>query len=112
VNISSAVGIVGYPGTSCYDASKGAVALMTKAVALECGQDRIHVNSVHPGFVDTSLIDPVRKADGDNSIHGAHPWGRMGTPSDIAKVVLFLAGEGASFVTGAGWSVDGGFVAR
>lgn len=116
INISSITGLVGYPGTSSYTASKGAVLQMTKAVAIEYAKDRIHVNSIHPGFTDTSLLDPLKALHGADAAQDMlaklHPWGRMGKVSDVAKVAVFLAGDGASWCTGAPFIVDGGYTAQ
>jgi NAD(P)-dependent dehydrogenase (short-subunit alcohol dehydrogenase family) len=107
INISSIVGLTGFAGTSCYNASKGAVTQMTKAVALEYAKDRIHIMSLHPGFMDTALLDPLLAAGGPEAtranLRSLHPWGAMGTPRDIAKVAVFL---GAPFI------VDGGYLTQ
>lgn len=116
INISSIMGLAAFAGTSCYDASKGAVTQMTKAVALEYSKDRIHVNSIHPGFTDTAMLGPLLAATEPEAaranLRSLHPWGTMGTPRDIAKVAVFLAGDGASWITGAPFIVDGGYLAQ
>ena len=87
---------------------------MTKACALEYATDRIHINAILPGFAETSLLEPMRAADQNMNqmLSTLHPWGRTAVPEDIAKMAVFLAGPGASFITGAPFLVDGGFTAR
>ena len=105
-------------GASSYAATKGAVLQMTKAVAIEYAKDKIHVNSIHPGFTETNMLEGIFASDGTDvkATHGMlesiHPWGRLGRPEDIAKAALFLAGDGASWMTGHGLVVDGGYIAQ
>jgi NAD(P)-dependent dehydrogenase (short-subunit alcohol dehydrogenase family) len=121
VNISSVAGIVGTAGLGVYSATKGAVRLLTKAAAVECGTLGlgIRVNSVHPGLIDTKmgnklLTDYVALGvfpdleTAKTSFTNAHPIGRIGKPADIANAVLFLASDLASFMTGHDLVVDGG----
>ena len=83
---------------------------LTRSCALEYAQDRIHINCINPGFAETSLLEPMRGAMGEG-FHGMlnqlHPWGRPAVPEDIAKMAVFLAGPGASFITGQPFFVDG-----
>jgi NAD(P)-dependent dehydrogenase (short-subunit alcohol dehydrogenase family) len=124
VNLSSVAGIVGSPLTLAYNASKGAVRLMTKAAALECAQMamKVRVNSVHPGIIDTPMME---KAMGDMAAAGGmgsndmrarfasrHPMGRLGRDIDIANAVKFLASDAAAFMTGSEVVVDGGMTAN
>ena len=103
VNISSTQGIVGSTtGNSAYHASKGAVRLFTKSVALRYATKGIRVNSVHPGPVETPMLLP-----GFPKV----PMGRVGKPREVAYGVLFLASDESSFVTGAELVIDGGFLA-
>lgn len=122
VNVSSVAGIIGSSMTTAYSASKGAVRLMTKSAAIECGAMKlnIRVNSVHPGIIDTpmmsSAINAARRGDeGDDDVRRRfakqHPLGRVGRPSDIANAVRFLASDSAAFMTGAELVVDGGMTA-
>jgi 3alpha(or 20beta)-hydroxysteroid dehydrogenase len=114
VNISSIDGLVGMAGAVSYVASKFAVRGMTKVAALELGPRGIRVNSIHPGGVDTPMI---RELDlGGVTIDGTGamskvPLGRIGTPEDIARVALFLAGDDSAYCTGAELTVDGGLLA-
>ena len=123
VNLSSVAGIVGAPNTLAYNASKGAVRLMTKAAALECARNgqKVRVNSVHPGIIDTPMMDEAAKVlskttgEGGNAIRDRfasfHPLGRMGRDTDIANAVVFLASDKAAFMTGSELVVDGGMTA-
>ena len=113
VNISSISGFVGqesiHPG---YNASKGAVRLVTKAAAVQHAKSGIRVNSVHPGMLPPMLTsfqtgDPAREA-----MNAAVPMGREGKPIEVANAVLFLASDEASYITGTELLVDGGFTAR
>jgi NAD(P)-dependent dehydrogenase (short-subunit alcohol dehydrogenase family) len=114
VNLSSVAGLVGFRGSSTYAATKGAVKLMTKSVALETARDGIRVNSVHPGIIRTNMQKSGGDANADNyeAIEAAIPAGRLGEPVDIANCVLFLASDEASYVTGAEFVVDGGYTAQ
>ena len=114
VVMSSMYGTVGAAGTSAYCASKGAVTLMAKAVALECAEKRnnIRVNSIHPGYVATPSVAETLSADQVEALRQLHPIGRLADPDEIARATLFLASEDASFMTGAELHVDGGFTTR
>lgn len=114
VNISSTAGIVASLGGSpSYTATKGAVRLFTKTTAIQYAKDGIRCNSVHPGPIDTEMIrdtiaDPERWAERLRRL----PMGRVGTASDIAYGVLYLASDEASFVTGTELVIDGGTTAE
>ena len=109
VNISSIAGMVGFPGACAYVRTKWAVRGMTKTVAVEFARHRIRVNSVHPGFIDTPML--AGNSDEANAAGiAATPLKRVGQPDDIAAAVAYLAGDGASFVTGTELVVDGGYV--
>lgn len=122
VNLSSIAGLRGTAGAVCYNASKGAVRLLTKGLALELAPARIRVNSVHPGVIQTAMGDEViagislAAGMGDNEARAGlterHPLGRLGDPSNIADAIVFLAGDGSAFITGAELVVDGGITAR
>lgn len=121
VNLSSVAGLVGAPNLISYNASKGAVRLMTKAAALEYAPMKVRVNSVHPGIIDTPMMAEAAKVleattgQGSNTIRtqfaSRHPLGRMGRDVDVANAVAFLASDAAAFVTGAELVVDGGMTA-
>jgi NAD(P)-dependent dehydrogenase (short-subunit alcohol dehydrogenase family) len=110
VNISSILGLVAERLAVCYTAAKHAVAGMTKAAAVYYAPQGIRINSVHPGFIDTPLLqglpDEVMKP-----IVSAHPVGRLGTANEVANVVCFLLSDEASNVIGSQYVVDGGYTA-
>ena len=113
VNISSIFGFSGGFGTSpAYHAAKGAVRLMTKNAALHWATDGIRVNSVHPGFIDTPILDEAKGTDFGTVMIDSTPMGRLGRPEEIAAAVAFLASDDASFVTGSELVIDGGYLAR
>lgn len=113
INISSIFGISGGFGTSpAYHAAKGAVRTLTKNVALLWAQQGVRVNSVHPGFIDTPILDSVRGTEFEKVMIDLTPMGRIGRPEEIAAAVAYLASDDASFVTGCELAVDGGFLAR
>ncbi len=116
VNVSSDAGINGNYLCSAYCASKGAVTTFTKALALELAPERIRVNCICPGDIDTpltraQLIDGVDKEQQIKEMSSLYPIGRIGTADEAAEVICFLASSKASFVTGAVWTVDGGLTA-
>jgi NAD(P)-dependent dehydrogenase (short-subunit alcohol dehydrogenase family) len=113
INVSSIFGAVGGFGASiAYHASKGAVRLMTKNAAIRYAQEGIRVNSVHPGFIDTPMITQVKGTDTEQRILAATPMGRLGRSEEIGSVIAFLAGDGASYMTGSEVYVDGGWTAQ
>ena len=114
VNISSISGMVGqsyvHPG---YNASKGAVRLVTKAAAVQHAKSGIRVNSVHPGSMPPMLTSGARGDGGSQDARmAAIPMGREGQPIEVANAVLFMASDEASYITGTELMVDGGFTAR
>lgn len=117
VNIASELALVGQPDYSAYCATKGALLAWSRALALELAGQRIRVNAVCPGPVDTALLreEFTTHANPDaakQSEIAAIPLSRLGSAADIAPVVAFLAGDAAAFVTGAAWCIDGGKTAR
>ena len=113
INISSICGIVGSHANGAYPASKGAVRIFSKATALQYATDKIRVNSVHPGFVDTPMTKPGH-SNPEVAQHrrAATPLGRFGTPADIAGGCLYLASDDAAWVTGSELVIDGGMTAN
>ncbi len=117
VNVSSIYGLVGSADAAAYHASKGAVRLFTKATALQVAKAGIRVNSVHPGFIDTPLVQDYAARSGhhDELLQGLaalHPVGRLGRAEEVAAVIAFLASDDASFMTGSEVVVDGGYTAQ
>jgi NAD(P)-dependent dehydrogenase (short-subunit alcohol dehydrogenase family) len=118
INLSSIYGLVGAPDNPPYHASKGAVRLMSKTDAMIYASNRIRVNSVHPGFIWTPMVENHLKKMGGNledfkaMVAGLHPLGHMGDVEDIAFGVLYLASDESKFVTGSELVIDGGYTAR
>jgi NAD(P)-dependent dehydrogenase (short-subunit alcohol dehydrogenase family) len=114
VNISSQLGLVGTDNSSPqYQASKGAVRLLTKATAIQYARDRIRANSVHPGPIVTAMTER-RRADPEQHrlMLSRIPLGRYGTPEEVALGVLYLASDESAFVTGSELVIDGGWTAQ
>jgi NAD(P)-dependent dehydrogenase (short-subunit alcohol dehydrogenase family) len=113
INISSICGIVGSHANAGYHASKGAVRIFSKAAAVQYASDKIRVNSVHPGFVDTPMTKPGHSNNEVARVRmEATLLGRFGRPSDIAMGCLYLASDEASWVTGSELVIDGGLTAN
>ena len=115
VNVASIEGITGTEGGSCYSASKGAVVILTKNMAIDYGRRGVRVNAICPGFIDTPLMRATFDSPGMSSARERyreeHKLGRFGRAEEIAGAALFLASSDASFVTGHALVVDGGFTA-
>ena len=118
VNLASVAGLIGFPGLAPYVASKHGVNGLTKNAALEYGKLGIRVNSVCPGGIDTRMLDSLAaqstggKATSRELMNPMHPIGRIGTPDEVAELIVWLCSDRASFMTGTNIPVDGGFVAQ
>lgn len=119
VNLGSIMSLVSYPaslpfsdGFSAYPQSKGAVLQLTRDLGIRLATENIRVNAVCPGFVYTALTENVTETpEVHETMKQLHPMGRLASPKEIANVIAFLASDEASFVTGAAWTVDGGYTA-
>ncbi len=118
INMSSIYGLVGAADLPPYHATKGAVRLMSKNDALLYAKENIRVNSIHPGFIWTPLVEKLAKDSSEGveafreQLDSRHPLGHVGEPDDIAYGVLYLASDEAKFVTGSELVIDGGYTAR
>ena len=117
INLSSIYGLIGAGDVPPYHASKGAVRLMSKNDALIYAPDKIRVNSIHPGFIWTPMVEHHLEAignvkEGRKATDALHPLGHIGEPDDIAWGCVYLASDEAKFVTGSELVIDGGYTAR
>ncbi|WP_344256608.1 SDR family NAD(P)-dependent oxidoreductase [Agromyces humatus] len=114
INMSSALGLTALPGQAAYIASKHGVIGLTKAAALEYSPQGIRVNAVLPGLIDTAMVQDIERQQPGfiDGLVSVHPIGRLGTPRAIAETVAWLASDASAFVTGASFSIDGGYTAR
>ncbi len=113
VNISSIYGLVGAPSSAAYQATKGAVRLFTKSTAVDYAEFNIRVNSVHPGVIRTAMTaDILADPSSQREILGTTIMQRAAEPEEVARAVLFLASDEASFMTGSEMIVDGGYTAQ
>jgi len=115
VNMASILGWVGFASAPAYVAAKHGVLGLTKTAAVEYAAQNIRINAVCPAFIYTPLLENAGMAEGTdmyNMIANLHPMKRMGKPEEVADLVLWLCSDGASFVTGSAYLVDGGYVAQ
>jgi NAD(P)-dependent dehydrogenase (short-subunit alcohol dehydrogenase family) len=117
VNVASVVALAGDPMLAAYGAAKGGVVALTKSAAVKYGRDNIRCNAVCPGDIQTPLVEAYFAAAADPvalraQAEGEYPLGRIGQPREVARAVLFLASDDASFVTGESLVVDGGVLAE
>ncbi len=113
VNVSSVAGLVGIPRSAAYSSTKGAMQALTRCLAIDYAKEKIRCNCVCPALVDTpmsadAIADPVMNA----AMTAAHPIGRFGTPEEVARMLLYLASDESSWVTGSIFTIDGGFTAQ
>lgn len=116
INVSSVIGLVGARNRLAYSASKGAVTLLTKSMALDHAAENIRVNCICPGIVETELVSEfITKAPDPEAARkqrvGLHPLGRFGNPEEIAHLAVYLASDESAWVTGAAFPIDGGYSA-
>lgn len=117
INLSSIYGLVGAADSPPYHAAKGGIRLMSKTDAMIYAPDGIRVNSVHPGFIWTPMVEDFLRSQGDlaegrRQIDELHPIGHMGEPDDIAYAILYLGSDESKFVTGSELVIDGGYTAH
>ena len=114
INLSSIEGLVGDPNLAAYCSSKGGVRLLTKSAALYCAKSgsKIRVNSIHPGFVLTPMVQNAMDEVQRKALIALHPIGHLGQPEDIGWGVVYLASDESKFITGAELVIDGGYTAQ
>ncbi|MBI2283053.1 MAG: glucose 1-dehydrogenase [Bacteroidetes bacterium] len=112
VNIASILGKVGTKGSAAYVAAKHGVIGLTEASALEYADQKIRINSIGPGYILTPLLTKSLNDTAMKALVGLHPMGRLGTAEEVAELALWLNSDKASFVTGAYYNVDGGYLAQ
>lgn len=112
INMSSILGLVGDAYTPAYNASKGAVRIMTKSAALYCAQQGLNTraNSVHPGYIETPILDALTE-DQKKALVDKHPIGRLGEAHECGDLCVFLASDESSNITGTELTIDGGYTA-
>ena len=109
INISSVAGLMGNPGQVNYSSSKSALVGFTKSLAKELGSRNINVNCVAPGFIKTEMTSFI-DGESEDKIINQIPLNRLGNSEDVAKLIMFLASDEASYITGQTISIDGGLL--
>jgi NAD(P)-dependent dehydrogenase (short-subunit alcohol dehydrogenase family) len=111
VNTASIAGLIGLPTSSAYVAAKHGVVGLTKTAALEYAADKVRVNAVCPGYIETPMTEATMRSPRGAEIMAKVPFHRMGKPEEVAEMVVWLCCDRASFVSGAAYNVDGGYMA-
>ena len=111
INMASILGQVGFPNTPAYVAAKHGVLGLTKTAAWEYAKEGIRINAVGPAFINTPLLEGLDAAT-RGMLESKHAFGRLGTPEEVASIVVWLASEAASFATGTYYPIDGGYLAQ
>jgi NAD(P)-dependent dehydrogenase (short-subunit alcohol dehydrogenase family) len=112
INISSIYGLIGSGTSAAYQATKGGVRLLTKTAAIEYVGEKIRVNSIHPGFIDTPMVSGAITPEALTSILSLVPMKRLGSSLEIANGALFLASDESSYMTGSELVIDGGYTCQ
>ncbi len=113
INVSSVAGMVGIAKSAAYSSTKGAMLALTRALAIDYGKEKIRCNCVCPALVDTPMAaDAIADPEMNAMMMAAHPIGRFGTSDDVARMLLYLASDDASWVTGSVFTIDGGWTAQ
>jgi NAD(P)-dependent dehydrogenase (short-subunit alcohol dehydrogenase family) len=113
INVSSVAGMVGIAKSAAYSSTKGAMLALTRALAIDYAKEKIRCNCVCPALVDTPMAaDAIADPKMNAMMMAAHPIGRLGTPDDVARMLLYLASDDASWVTGSVFTIDGGWTAQ
>ncbi|MFZ2353878.1 SDR family oxidoreductase [Paucilactobacillus nenjiangensis] len=114
INMSSIEGFIGDPNLGAYNATKGAVRIMSKSAAIDSALKDydVRVNTVHPGYIKTPLVDGIEGAEEGMSDRSKTPMGHIGEPDDIAWICVYLASNESKFATGSEFVVDGGYTAQ
>ncbi len=112
INMASILAQVGFANSSAYVAAKHGVVGLTQNAAIEYAKQGVRVNAVGPGFIRTPLLDQNLDKKQIKAIADLHPMGRLGTPEEVAELVLWLASDKSSFVTGSYYNIDGGYLAQ
>jgi 3alpha(or 20beta)-hydroxysteroid dehydrogenase len=113
INVSSVNGFVGAPGISGYVTSKFGIRGLTRTAALELGRSGVRVNSIHPGPIDTDMVQPQSWGGYDMRpvLAAKMPLGRIGQPEEVAELAVWLASDASAYCTGAEFAIDGGYLA-
>ena len=113
INVSSVAGMVGIAKSAAYSSTKGAMLALTRALAIDYAKEKIRCNCVCPALVETPMsADAIADPEMNAMMMAAHPIGRFGTPDDVARMLLYLASDDSSWVTGSIFTIDGGLTAQ